>query len=337
MIRRIATLKGASVEDVLKQIRLENWVEKFPSYAAIVVDALGHATEHAQRSQPGKSGRILYPTSSVEDEDARFVEFFGQRATPHVVLVDPRRLKSMLAEWEPNPADREIFSWFMGNSLLDREVSLEVLLQYSRQKLFYIWPDLGSIFEATNLTEPQFIDACLAEWAMISQSRVPSLLQVLDQEKWNVLGRGQLRSSVAGEPATLGKAVDILTLIGRILSQNDLPVKACVIPSVYVLTFNGTIAGDGAVERMLLTGMAGDLAKVAQDAEMLLPAVKAAIRGHTLPFLAASELARSLDDNIVQNTKLHVDVSVLDPNDTNKSNRQATELPPPSFLRYVRP
>ncbi|MGB9028406.1 MAG: hypothetical protein WCC40_20935, partial [Rhodomicrobium sp.] len=69
----------------------------------------------------------------------------------------------------------------------------------------------------------------------------------------------QVRDALGGCPSTLTKAVDLLALTSRLLLQNDLPPRGCILPSIYVLTFNGVIAGDGVVERMLLTGMAGDL------------------------------------------------------------------------------
>jgi hypothetical protein len=134
----------------------------------------------------------------------------------------------------------------------------------------------------------------------------------------------------------LSKSFDILTLTGRILSQNDLPVSGCIIPSLYVLTFNGIIAGDGAIERMLLTGMAGDLAEVARRCALPLYAVQSAIRGNTLPFRAAESLASEIAQAMLKNTRLAVAASVLDA-DEKSQNRDAVDLAAAGAKRYLVP
>ena len=96
--------------------------------------------------------------------------------------------------------------------------------------------------------------------------------------------------------------------------------------ALYALTFNGTIAGDGAVERMLLTGMAGDLAQVAQDTELPLRAVQSAVRGDTLPYHAAAKLASELKNGILKNTRLVVSTAVIDPDDAFRRRREAVNL-----------
>ena len=142
----------------------------------------------------------------------------------------------------------------MGSTLsCDRDVAPDILLAHSKQKFFYSWPSLGMLYEASSLAEKDFIDGCTAEWHAIRRDSGPSILQLLDEEKSDRLGRGQIRDAMRGQPATLSKSLDILTLTCRILSQTSFPSAAASSPAL-CLAFNGTIAGDGTVERLLMTG-----------------------------------------------------------------------------------
>jgi hypothetical protein len=100
--------------------------------------------------------------------------------------------------------------------------------------------------------------------------------------------------------------------------------------------FNGVIAGDGSIERMLLTGMAGDLTKVAEQAGLSLLAVQNAIRGGTLPYRAATELSASLARLILDGTRLRVGPAILE-SDAAGPPREAVALPPTAAERHLRP
>ena len=326
ILGRIEKLRGASVEDVLRIIRVEGWRDDLPDHTAILVDALKYQQEQSQKAAALRIGRILRATNDGRDETARLADYLGDIAAPRVVLLHPKELREALSQWTPSPAKNELLTWFLGNGLLDHEINADILLAYSKQRLFYSWPGMEAIHAASGLHEKAFIDGCLAEWEMMRQISGPTILQILDQENWSRLGRGQIRDAMLGHPATLSKSIDILALTSRILSQNHLPVRGCIIPSLYALTFNGTIAGDGAVERMLLTGMAGDLAQVAQDTELPLRAVQSAVRGDTLPYHAAAKLASELKNGILKNTRLVVSTAVIDPDDAFRRRREAVNL-----------
>jgi hypothetical protein len=129
----------------------------------------------------------------------------------------------------------------------------------------------------------------------------------------------------------------LLALTSRILAQNDLPPRACIIPSVYALTFNGVIAGDGVVERMLLTGMAGDLQLIADTHGIPLRLLQSAIRGNLLPCQCAEDLARILGDAILNETKLRCAATLANPDYVAAHNRDAAILTPGEMVtRYVR-
>jgi hypothetical protein len=85
------------------------------------------------------------------------------------------------------------------------------------------------------------------------------------------------------------------------------------------------IAGDGVVERMLLTGMAGDLAGVARMTGLPLGAIQCAIRGDTLTWRAADAVASQLRRGMLKNTQLKVSASVLSEHDL-KRRREAVAL-----------
>ncbi len=337
MLRRIEKLHGASADEVLQIMRVEGWMDDLPGHAAIVLDALEYQQEQDRKAARQKKGRILYQRPPPEGPEAQSAQYLGRRTTPAIILTDTRELSRELERAQPSIPKNELLSWFMGNSLLDREIGLDVLLAHSRQRLFYVWPGLATIYAACNLPEKAFIDGCTAEWQMARGAKGPSILQLLDQQGWDRLGRGQIRDAMAGRPATLSKSIDILAVACRILSQNDLPVEGCVVPALYVLTFNGTIAGDGAVERMLLTGLSGDLAQVARATDLPLLAVQSAVRGDTLPLRAASKVASALQGAILKNSKLNVSTAVLDADDTSKRRREAVVLDGKALKLYVAP
>jgi nucleoside phosphorylase len=338
LLSRIEALRGSSVDEVLRVMRLENWIETFPLHAGILVDALEYQREQDQKPLRKATRRILHPVENNPDEDGprRKHLFFGPRTAPSVVITDPAELRAALAGWQPRPAANKSLSWFMGQHLLDRDMPLDALLAHSRQRFFYSWPGLGMVYAACNIPEKAFIDGALAEWDVMRGTSGQSILNMLDHAGDDRLGRRQIREAIAGHPATLSKSFDILTLTGRILSQNDLPVSGCIIPSLYVLTFNGIIAGDGAIERMLLTGMAGDLAEVARRCALPLYAVQSAIRGNTLPFRGAESLALEIAQAMLRNTRLAVAASVLDA-DEKSQNREAVDLAGAGAKRYLVP
>jgi nucleoside phosphorylase len=335
VLARIEEMKGASIADVLRTMRAENWVAAFPDHTSIIVDALEHQQQEDRKARK-RAGRFLYPRTDIRGEEIRLEKHLGQRSLPDVVLARRSELSEMLKKHRASAPD----SWplgFMGTGLLDREIRIDVLLAYSGQKFFYSWPSLGAIFAATNLSEKAFIDGCMAEWQIMRQNPTPTILQILDQDKLDRLGRGQIQEAMANRPATLNKATQILRLTGRILYQNDLHVSGCIIPSLYVLTFNGTIAGDGAVERMLLTGMAGDLAHVARQTGFSLVGVQSAIRGGTLPYKAATDLADAIDHLILKNTRLKVGAALLEADPAPGRRRDAITLTPDAVRHYLEP
>lgn len=336
IISRIRDLRGASLADVLHAIHNESWLDDFPDHARIVIDALEHQ-RNRRKSAHIRTGRILYPVTPDPSHEAQLASYFGQSAETAIILADASKLHAQLTQWQPAAAEGDLLRWFMGSALLDRDVALDILLAHSKQKFFYSWPSLGMLFEASGLSEKEFIDGCTAEWHVIRDNSVPSILRLLDEEKSGRLGRGQIREAMRGQPATLSKSIDILTVTCRILSQNKLPVRGCIIPSLYVLAFNGTIAGDGTIERMLLTGMAGDLVQVANESELPLRVVRSALRGDTLPFRAASALISVLERVILNKTKLLVSTWVLDADDVSRQRREAINLDDVATKLYVKP
>ena len=336
ILSRIRNLRGASLEDVLHTIRDESWLQDFPDHTPIVVDAL----EHQRNSRKGahkRPGRILYPVARDKSDEAKLATYFGPSAATAIVLADTSELNAQLMQWQPPAAEKHLLSWFMGSALLDRDVAPDVLLAHSKHKFFYSWPSLGMLHRACSLSEKDFIDGCAAEWQVMRHDSGPSILQLLDEEKSDRLGRGQIRDAMRGQPATLSKSIDILTLTCRILSQNKLPVCGCIIPSLYVLAFNGTIAADGTIERMLLTGMAGDLVRVAAESALPLRVVQSALRGDTLPFRAASALTSVLDRVVLSKTKLVASTWVLDADDVSRRRREAVSLDDVATRLYVSP
>ena len=325
MLARIERLRGASVEDILHIIGMEGWRDDLPDHTAILVDALRYQQEQSKKA-PVETGRILFPQGGDGGEPSQLSQYLGDTTLPQIVLINPKDLREELNRWTPSQAKSELLAWIVGTSLLDREIGADILLATSKQRLFYAWPSLSALHAASNLSEKAFIDGCLAEWQMMRHLSGPSILQMLDQESRGRLGRGQIREAMYGRPATLAKSIDILAVTSRILSQNRLPVRGCIIPSLYALAFNGTIAGDGAVERMLLTGMAGDLALAAEETELPLRAVQSAVRGDTLPHRAAAQLATVLDRGILKNTRLTVSIAVVDPEHASKRRREAVML-----------
>ena len=337
ILSRIRSLRGASLQDVLQAIRDESWLEDFPDHAPIVVDALEHQQKSTRKAHR-RAGRILYPVATDASDEAQLGRYFGPPAAPAIILTDSSELNAQLTQWQqPTAAEGHLLRWFMGSALLDRDVAPDILLAHSKQKFFYSWPALGMLHKACRLSEKDFIDGCTAEWQVMRHDSGPSILQLLDEEKSDRLGRGQIRDAMLGRPAALSKSIDILTLTCRILSQNKLPVRGCIVPSLYVLAFNGTIAADGTIERMLLTGMAGDLVRVAAESALPLRVVQSALKGDTLPFRAASVLTSVLERVVLSKTKLVASTWVLDADDVSRRRREAVSLDEVATQLYVKP
>ncbi len=105
-----------------------------------------------------------------------------------------------------------------------------------------------------------------------------------------------------------------------------------------MLTFNGVIAGDGVVERMLLTGMAGDLQSIADAEAIPLRLLQNAIRGNLLPYQCAEDFVRILTNKILKKTKLRCATALADPDYVIRHNREAGILTSVSMVsRYVLP
>jgi nucleoside phosphorylase len=337
LIERIEGLEGNTVEDLLNAIRVENWIEEFPDYAKILVDTLRHYKKQSKQDLR-KKGRILYPQPAKLDRDSASEQYLGALSVPKLVTLKPHPLLDGLWKREPPKAPNDYVRWLLGNHIFDHDIALDVVLSLSKRKLFYSWPSLSVLQEASSLPAQEFIDACSAEWEHLRGITGPSVLQILDQERWDRLGKTQLRAALEGRPATLSKAVDLLALTSRILAQNDLPLRACIIPSVYILTFNGVIAGDGVVERMLLTGMAGDLQSIADGEGIPLRLLQNAIRGSLLPYQCAEDFVRILTNKILKKTKLHCATALADPDYVIRHNREAGILTSGSMVsRYVVP
>ncbi len=325
LIRQINTLKPESTNNILQAVRVENWMEVFPDYAEILIDTLKYYTKHQTISE--HNNRILHSTSIEAGQEQEREKYFGPPATmKRVTLQSPLKELAALSERTPSKATNDLLRWFLGDHLLDNDVPLDILLSLSKRKLFYVWPSLSALYRASATSGPAFVDACIAEWESMRGVSGPSILKILDQERWDRLGKGQVRDALGGCPSTLTKAVDLLALTSRLLLQNDLPPRGCILPSIYVLTFNGVIAGDGVVERMLLTGMAGDLQAVADNHAFPVRLIQSAIRGSLLPYQCAADLARILDTTILKKTKLRCTSRLADPGLVAKQNREAADL-----------
>jgi hypothetical protein len=337
LIKRIEELEGSTVDALLDAIRFENWIEEFPDYAKILVDTLRHYKKQSKQDLR-KKGRILYPQPEKADTRAQAEQYHGALLAPKLITLRPHPLIAELQRREPPKAPNEYLRWFLGDHVLDHDIPIDVLLTLSKRKLFYSWPGLILLQQASSLPTQEFMDACGAEWEHLRGTKGPSVLHMLDQDRWDRLSKTQLRAALEGRPATLSKAVDLLALTSRILAQNDLPPRACIIPSVYALTFNGIIAGDGVVERMLLTGMAGDLQSIADTHGIPLRLLQSAIRGNLLPYQCAVDLACILGDTILNETKLRCATTLANPDYVAAHNRDAAILSPgPMVGRYVAP
>jgi nucleoside phosphorylase len=337
LIKRIEELEGSTVDALLDAIRFENWIEEFPDYAKILVDTLRHYKKQSKQDLR-KKGRILYPQPEKADTRAQAEQYHGALLAPKPITLRPHPLIAELQRREPPKAPNEYLRWFLGDHVLDHDIPIDVLLTLSKRKLFYSWPGLILLQQASSLPTQEFMDACGAEWEHLRGTKGPSVLHMLDQDRWDRLSKTQLRAALEGRPATLSKAVDLLALTSRILAQNDLPPRACIIPSVYALTFNGIIAGDGVVERMLLTGMAGDLQSIADTHGIPLRLLQSAIRGNLLPYQCAVDLACILGDTILNETKLRCATTLANPDYVAAHNRDAAILSPgPMVGRYVAP
>ena len=177
ILARIEKLRGTSADEYADHApgRLG---ESFPDHAAIVVDALEHQHEQDKKAATKRTGRILYPRADDDSEEAQRIRYFGRSSPPAVVVTQPKDLRERLDQALPSPPKSELLTWFMGNGLLDREIGLDLLLAHSKQKFFYSWPELGGIYAACNLSEKDFIDGCITEWAMTSRATGASILQI---------------------------------------------------------------------------------------------------------------------------------------------------------------
>lgn len=325
LIRRIDAIGADSIDDILQALRLENWIDEFPDYTKILVDTLRHCKLHKKDSK--KRRCILHPQPATADHEEERERYFGATATAkRITLNSDAKDFTALRERVPIIATNELLRWFLGDHLLDHEVPLDVLLAFSKRKLFYVWPSLSTLHLASSMSAPDFVDACIAEWESMRGITGPSILEFLDQERWDRLGKNQVRVSLGGHPSTLTKAVDLLALTSRFLLQNDLPAKGCILPSIYVLTFNGVIAGDGVVERMLLTGMAGNLQTIADNEVFPIQLIQSAIRGALLPYECVSSLSSMLNGTILKKTKLRCATSLADPDFVAKQGREVADL-----------
>ncbi len=90
---------------------------------------------------------------------------------------------------EPPKAPNNYVRWLLGNHIFDHDIALDVVLSLSKRKLFYSWPSLSVLQEASSLAAQEFIDACSAEWEHLRGITGPSVLQILDQERWDRLGK----------------------------------------------------------------------------------------------------------------------------------------------------
>ncbi len=325
LLRRIADLGPSSANDLLQAIRIENWIEDFPDYTKILIDTLKHHKHRERQALRRATGRILYPRSNISDDRVQREHYLGPTSLPSAITFESNDLRKKLELWAPLKASNEFLRWFMGDNLLDQEIGLDTLLAHSKRKLFYAWPGLAAVFKAASIPESEFAEACIAEWDHMRGVSGPSILQILDHERWDRLGKGQVREAIFGRPATLSKAIDMLGLTARIFFQNGLPARGCIIPSLYALSFNGVIAGDGVIERMLLTGMAGDLTSLADTHAIPLRVFQSAIKGGLLPHRCAADLAEILDSTILKPTRLRCAVILLGADDATH-HREAVDL-----------
>ncbi len=338
LIGRIEAVEANTADDLLNAIRIENWLEEFPDYTKILVDTLKHYKKKAKKQAPGKTGRVLYPVPDKSDERLQAEQYLGSLSTPRLIALASPSLLEALQKREPPKAPNEYVRWFLGDHIFDHDIPLDIVLALSKRKLFYVWPNPGSLQRASSMPMQDFIDACGAEWEGLRGILGPSVLQMLDQERWDRLGKRQLRDALEGRPATLSKALDLLALTSRILAQNNLPARACIVPSLYTLTFNGVIAGDGVTGRMLLTGMAGDLQAIAGGARMPLRLLQSAIRGSLLPYQGAAEFAGLLESTILKKTKLRCSPALVEPDVVTAQGREAADLSHGSMSdRYILP
>jgi nucleoside phosphorylase len=338
LINRIKTLSPCSIDELLQAVRAGNWIENCPEYTKILLDALKNFKQLEKSSSQRKPGRILYPHSPEKVEPPDLQRHFGPSPAVKRFTLRAGGLRAKLDAWEPQKATNELLRWFTGDHLLDHEIPLDTLLSVSKRKLFYSWPSMSALISATSMSIPAFLDACSSEWEEMRGISSPSICKILDQERWDRLGRRQIRDALEGRPATLSKAIDLLALTSRVLMQNELPPKGCIIPSIYSLTFNGTIASDGVIERMLLTGMAGDLKSIADENGIPLRILQGAIRGQLFPYHGAMSIAGALQKTILIGTRLSCSISLADPGAVLKYNREAADLTAGSLAgRYVVP
>jgi hypothetical protein len=337
LIDRINALQPVSIDDILLAVRTGNWIDEFPAYAKILIDTLKYYK--LQKKRKKKTRRILYAPQVEADKETEPEKYFGPPATAkRVVIRSASKELAALSERVITKPSNELLNWFLGGNILDHDVPLHLLLSLSRRKLFYVWPSLGALCSASSMSVPAFVEACISEWETIRGSKGPSILKLLDQQQWDRLGKNQARDALNGRPLTLAKAVDLLVLESRLLLQNNLPPRGCILPSVYALSFNGVIAGDGVVERMLLTGMAGDLQAVADKISLPIRLVQSAVRGSLLPYQCAADVASLLDRTILSKTKLRCTLSLADPDFVAKHNREAADLSSNALAeRYLTP
>jgi len=337
LIKRIEALGTATTDELLHAIRIENWIEEFPDYTKILIDTLKQHRQNHRRGPRKKTPRILYALPPTGDQRAEHEQYFGPISVRSDLNLQSADLNRQLLDRVAPKAPNDLVRWFLGDHILDHDINLDTLLTHSKRRLFYSWPNLAAVQLASSTPMPEFVDICIAEWKNLRGASGPSILQILDQGHWDRLGKGQVRDAIEGRPATLSKAIDLLALTCRILSQSNLPPRGCIIASLYTLTFNGVIAGDGVVERMLLTGMAGDLQSIADANSIPLNIFQSAIRGSLLTYQCATDLAKILNGSILNATKLRCDMVLLDP-DGSRPGREAVDLTATGMAeRYVVP
>ena len=172
LIERIEGLEGNTVEDLLNAIRVENWIEEFPDYAKILVDTLRHYKKHSRQGLR-KKGRILDPQPEKPDKNAALEQYLGAISVPKLVTLKPHPLLDVLWKREPPKAPNEYVRWLLGDHIFDHDIGLDVVLSLSKRKLFYSWPSLSVLQEASSLPAQVFIDACRAEWEHLQRNHGP--------------------------------------------------------------------------------------------------------------------------------------------------------------------
>ncbi len=166
LTRRIEGLKGNTVDDLLNAIRVENWIEEFPDYAKILIDTLRHYKK-VSKQDLRKEGRILYSQPEKLDKPAESEQYLGAISASKLITLRSHSLLDELRTREPPKAPNEYVRWFLDDHIFDQDIGLDFVLALSKRKLFYSWPGLNVLQEASSLPAQEFIDACSAEWEQL--------------------------------------------------------------------------------------------------------------------------------------------------------------------------